>query len=85
MENENRIFEECSEEAWTTVGKEAALIIDVGCPLKLQEIQIINGVKDFSTKRFSVLGGEQNNGPWSFLFTGELEQVISQVRKMKTS
>ena len=30
------------------VGEEAKMIIDVGCPIKLQEIHVINGLEDYS-------------------------------------
>ena len=49
------------------------------CPLKLQEIHVINGIGDFSTKRFSVFGGLKDTGPWDWLFTVELEQGSNQV------
>ena len=73
---EVNIFDECSGEVWEApsgaVNEEAAIIIDMQCAIKLQQIQIINGAGDFKTKEFSVFGSHESSGPWIKVFTGEL-------------
>ena len=54
--------------------EKAEIVIDMKCPIKLKEIQLVNGVGDFSSKDFSVLGSHNSNGPWSKLYTGELQE-----------
>ena len=72
------IIEECGKEPWIAsegaIGEDAKMVIDVKCPLKLQEVQLINGVGDFSTKSFSVFGSQDSTGPWSRLYKGELKE-----------
>ena len=81
---ENMIFEECSGESWNAaegaIGKDAELIVDMECPFKLQKIRIVNGIGEFSTKRFTVFGAEDSRGPWARLFSGDLEQRATEVR-----
>ena len=59
--------------------KEDWVVIDMKCSLKLQEIQLINGGGEFSTKGFSVFGSDNSTGPWSRLYTGEMERVTVEV------
>lgn len=47
-------------------------MFDYGCPIKLQEVQLINGDGDFITKSFSVLGSQSTDGPWKSILTGEM-------------
>ena len=49
------------------------------CPIKLQEIKLINGVGDFSTKGFTVFGAHAGDGPWVKLFGGALEKGTDEV------
>ena len=75
--NEEKIFEKCSGEVWNTaegaINEDAEIEIDMECPFKLEEIQIINGVGDFSTKRFSVFGS-LDSSRWTWLYSGELQE-----------
>ena len=77
------ILEECSDESWDVpagaTGDEAAIVVDMQCPIWLQDIQVINGVGDHSTKEFTVLGAHDGAGPWEQLFTGELEEGMVEV------
>ena len=78
-EDAANILEECNRELWEAPGgalrNDACLVIDMKCSLKLQEIQMLNGAGEFSTKGFSVFGSNNSTGPWSRLYTGELERV----------
>ena len=80
---ESDIFEECSKEGWKpaegATGDDASIVIDMGCPLKLQDIQLINGAGDFSTERFSLFASHNSKGPWNELYSGILENNISEV------
>ena len=81
--NGGNILEECSGYAWSadegSSGKDAEIIVDIGCPTKLEEIQILNGVGDFSTKEFSVFGALSSNGPWKRIYKGELKEGKEEV------
>ena len=78
-----KILEECNREVWEVsegaLRKDAWLVIDMKCSIQLQEIQLINGAGEFSTKGFSVFGSDNSTGPWSRLYTGELERVAVEV------
>ena len=80
---ENKILEERSEEVWNAaegaIKEDAEIVIDMKWPLKLQEVKIINGVGDFSTKSFTVFGSQYSRGPWSWLYNGELEEGRAEV------
>ena len=77
------ILEECSEDVWNAAegatGEDAEIIVDMKCPIKLQEIQAINGIGEFSSKGFSVMGSASNTGPWKRIHLGELEEVKEEV------
>ena len=51
------IFDECNKGAWNApegaTGKEAEIIVDMQCGMKLQQIQVVNGAGNFKTKEFS--------------------------------
>ena len=51
----------------------------MGCPRKLEEIQIMNGIGDFSSKGFSVFGASSSDGPWKRIYKGELEEGKEEV------
>ena len=51
----------------------------MGCPKKLEEVQILNGIGDFSSKGFSVFGASSSNGPWKRIYKGELEEGKEEV------
>ena len=74
---EANLFDVCNEDAWTapegSVGKDAEIVLDMKCPIKLHQIQVTNGAGDFSTKGFTVSGSHSKTGPWSKLYTGEME------------
>ena len=82
---EINIFDECSQEEWNAtegaLGNNAEIVIDLKCPIKLQEIQITNGIGDFSTKGFSIFGSQSSLGPWKRIFSGEMQKNRMEVRK----
>jgi hypothetical protein len=71
-------LEDCNREVWNAaegaVEEDAEIVIDMKCPIKLQEIQIMNGVGDFSTKRFTVFGSGDSRGPWTWLYSGGVKE-----------
>ena len=77
------ILDVCSKEQWNAqegaIGTEARLVIDTNCPLKLSEVQLLNGIEDFSTKGFTILGSYNITGPWKKLYSGELETGRGEV------
>ena len=77
------ILEECTDDVWSadegSSGEDAEIIVDIGCPKKLEEIQILNGIGDFSSKGFSVLGASGSNGPWKRIYKGELKEGKDEV------
>ena len=81
---EINIFDECSQEEWNAtegaLGNEAEIVIDLKCPIKLKEIQITNGIGDFSTKGFSFFGSQSSLGPWKTIFTGDMQENKMEVR-----
>lgn len=81
-----KIMNECSDEAWIApegVTQTAAMfLIDMKCPMKLQEVQLRNSVEEFGTKMFSVFGSHNSAGPWELLYTGGLEEGRDEVSNM---
>ena len=79
----DHIFDECSDKVWNApegaVGEDAEIVIDMKCPIKLLQIQLKNGVGDFSTRDFSVFGSHSSSGPWSKVYTGELKEGATEV------
>ena len=77
------IFDKCSEEAWKAAegatGNDAEIVLDYGCPIKLQEVHLLNGDGDFRTKSFSVLGSQSTDGPWKSIITGEMGTDMDEV------
>ena len=77
------ILDKCSDEQWSApvgiVGENARIIIDTVCPIKLKKFQLINGIGDFSTKMFSLLGAYNRSGPWKTLYKGELQNGVQEV------
>ena len=71
------ILEECNKEQWNAperaLGEDAEVQIDMICPFRLQEIQIINGNGEFKTKKFSVFVSNNRTGPWRKVITGLLD------------
>ena len=84
---ESDIFEGCSKAGWKApegaTGDDAKIVIDMGCPLKLQDIQLMNGAGDFSTEGFSVFASNNERGPWNELYSGILENIVSEVSLFK--
>ena len=82
-EEEGSILELCSEQSWTVEpedgGNETEIIIDMKCPRKLQEIQLVNHDGNFGTKEFSVLSSTSETGPWVKLFKGDMETGTNEV------
>ena len=77
---------ECSDETWIapedTTQTAALFLIDMKCPMKLQEVQLRNSVGEFGTKTFSVFGSDNSAGPWELLYNGGLEQGSDEVSTM---
>ena len=77
------VLGKCSDGQWSapsgTVGENARLVVDTGCPIKLNKVLLVNGVGDFSTKMFSILGAHNKSGPWKTLYQGELQKEDQQV------
>ena len=74
---------QCSAKQWNAleggIGEDAEIIIDMKCPEKLTDIQLINGVGDFGTKRFSIFGSQNSTWPWTWIYTGELMEGRTEV------
>jgi hypothetical protein len=49
------------------------------CPIKLQEIKLKNRVGDFKTKGFTIFGSYNITGPWSKLYSGEMDEGMVKV------
>ena len=66
----------CNNEFWRSpkgkTGKEAELIFDLKCLTLLETFSIINGFGGIGTKRFSLYGSTDIEGPWTELHQGEL-------------
>ena len=81
-----KIMTECSDETWIapedTTQTAALFLIDMKCPMKLQEVQLRNSVGEFGTKTFSVFGSDNSAGPWELLYNGGLEQGSDEVSTM---
>ena len=77
------ILDECQNDGWNApegaTGDDAEMVIDMGCPIKLQDISLINGVGKFSTKQFSVFASINSLGPWKILYSGDLGEVKNEV------
>ena len=82
-EDDSKILEGCSEGGWNAnegaTGENAKIVIDMGCPIKLQNIQLINGAKEFGTKDFSIFSSPKSTGPWSKFFSGSIEKNDNEV------
>ena len=78
------IFEESNKNGWKApegaTGEDAKLVIDMGCPIKLQSIQLSNGADESSTKDLSVFASHTASGPWDKLSSGFLEKGMNEVR-----
>ena len=61
------------------VGEDAEIIIDMKCPIKLKESEIVNGIGDFGTNKFSIFGSYNSTGPWSKIYSGKLKESITEV------
>ena len=80
------ILEKCDNAQWNAeegaVKENAMIVIDVKCPIKMKEIEIINGAKEFSTKDFSLFGSHNSTVPWSWIYTGEIMELSTEVRSL---
>ena len=80
----SEIFEECSEGGWKakegSTGDEANVVIDMGCPIKVQNIQLTNGAEYFRTNQFSFLSSLGVNGPWNKLLSETLRKDDNEVK-----
>ena len=78
------ILDGCQNEGWKApegaTGDDAEIVIDMGCPIKLQDISLINGVGDFSTKQFSLFASDKTVGPWKILYSEDLGEVVNEVK-----
>ena len=66
-----------SDEDWTDGGENAEIVLDLKCPEKILEIQIVNAEGDFRTNRFSVYGST-NTTDWTMVFKGELKEAMNK-------
>ena len=82
-EEDESILEHCSDHSWTAKpkdgGSDSEIVLDMKCPMKLQEIQLDNNDGKFGTKEFSVFSSMLETGPWVNLFKGEMEAGTNQV------
>ena len=60
--------------------EDAELIMDMKCPIELQEIQLINGFGAFQIKEFDVYGSHNSSGPWNMLLEGTLDPDSVEVK-----
>ena len=85
----NNILGKCSIGQWNApegaLDDDAEIVIDMKCPIKMKELELINGGGDFSTNRFSLFGSHNSTGPWSWLFTGEIDEGRDEVRSFSFS
>ena len=77
------ILEECSGDVWNAAegatGKDASIVVDMKCPMKLQEVQFVNEVGDFGSRQFSVFGSSSSTGPWKSIYSGAAKEGREQV------
>ena len=80
------ILRDCNKEVWRASegvsGVDAEIIVDMKCPIELQEVQLINGVGEFLVKNFVVYGSNNSSDLWNMLFEEELDQRSRKVRGM---
>ena len=55
-------------------GIDAELVVDMKCPMKLLNIEMINGEGDFGIREFSVHGSKELDGPWKILHQSKLDE-----------
>ena len=60
-------------------GPNAQLILDLKCSTQVETISFINLVDENGSKDFSIYMSNAEDGPWSPLINGTLEQGASQV------
>ena len=68
---------DCSDDEWTDGGENAEMVLDLKCPEKLLEIQIMNAEGDFRTNSFSIYGST-NSTAWTKVFTGKLQEAADR-------
>ena len=72
------ILEECNEDLWNAperaLGEDAEFQLDMKCPFRLQEIQIINGNGEFKTNKFAVFVSNNRTGPWRKVIKSMLDE-----------
>ena len=77
-EDASFLLDECNTGLWKSkkedIKEDASILIDMKCPLKLQELQMINGDSEYSIKEFSIFGSNSRKGPWSKLQSDKLKQ-----------
>ena len=82
-EEDGSILELCSDHSWAVKAKDGGndteIVIDMKCPMQLQEIELVNNDGKFGTKEFSVFSSTLETGPWENLFNGEMEAGTNQV------
>ena len=87
-EGEN-ILESCNNEFWRAAngkaGEEAEMIVDLKCTTQIESFSIINGFGDFGTKKYTLFGSENLEGPWTEIHSGELPQGLEMTDEVKLS
>ena len=82
------ILELCNNKYWRPpVGKtrkEAEIIVDLKCQTILDSFSILNRFGDFGTKKFSLHGSRDKQGPWTELFQGELTEGMEMTEEVNS-
>ena len=76
------LFRNC-EEAWRApdgqTGSNAQLIVDLRCSTKVETILFKNLAEGRGIKDFSIYLSNAEDGPWTLMMNGTLEQETNQV------
>ena len=80
------ILELCNNNFWRPpvgkTGEEAEIIVDLKCQTILDTFSILNTFGDFGTKKFSLHGSRNGQGPWTELFQGELAEGMEMTEEV---
>ena len=81
------VLESCNNKYWRAplgkTGNEAEIVIDLNCTRLLETFSVMNGFGNFGTKKFSMFGSREVDGPWDEIYRGELppgEEMTEEVR-----
>ena len=86
ISSSKNITSRCNNEHWRApsgkTGDDAAIIVDLKCPVRLETFSIMNGFGDFGVHHFSLLGSKSVEGPWTELYNGELPHGIEMTEEV---